>query len=188
MNGFTIVELLVGLLLISIAFTGSAMVLMSGNRSLQTARMDDRSEALIDDDVARMNELSTRLTCCDGTCTTSPSANIPPPTDGCLPANPGDQEYYYPVIKPSVVGLIPFLEDPATGQCNNGGIGDAMISEMNSDGNAPDADFTATGLSRTAERVDSSDDKNHLVRLTYSLDSESRRVVYVLPPAAAWCP
>lgn len=187
MNGFTIVELLVGLLLVSIAFTGSAMVLMSGNRSLQTARKEDRSEALIDDDAARMVELSTRLTCCDGTCTTTPSATFPPTTAGCFPgANPGDQDYYYPVINAG--GSAPFLEDPDTGSCNNGGIGDAMISEMNGAGNAPDAVFTATGLTRTAERVDATDGKNHLVRLTYSLDSESRRVVYVLPPAAAWCP
>jgi prepilin-type N-terminal cleavage/methylation domain-containing protein len=190
-EGFSLVELLVGMVLVAIASAGSALVLISSNNTLQTARTNDRSEALIDDDVARMQELSTRLTCCSGACTTTPATVPSPATAVCLTgASPGDKGYYYPVINAGESA--PFLENPATatppGLCNNGGIGNAMVTAMNASGNAPDADFTAAGLSRTPARVDAADGRNHLVRVTYSSGLVSRRVVYVLPPAASWCP
>lgn len=175
--GFTLVELLVGSILLLIAGSGAALIVSSSANPLQTSRRIDRLEALIDDDIAAVREISSRFSCCSGACGLS--------TTGCLAAAAGDDRFYFPLATDASPPA--FLEG-TNGLCNNGGVGNAFVTTITASA-APSAAFTAAGLSRAVARADASDGRNHLVRLTYTAPANTGagRVVYVLPPAASWC-
>lgn len=180
-GGFTLVELLVGGVLVLIAGAGAALIISGTSNTLQSSREIDRLQALVDDDVAQIRELSARFSCCSGACGLG--------TGGCLAANARDDRFYYPIATDAAAPQ--FLEGPigATGLCNNGGVGDAFIASIAANA-APSADFAAAGLNRAVVRADGADGRNHLVRLTYTGPANRGvgRVVHILPPAASWCP
>lgn len=184
-SGFSLIELLVGVVLVGITAAAAAAILSSSNRALVGARTQDRRQALIDDDVARINNLSTRFTCCSGTCGLS--------TTGCLSSTPGNDRLYYPQLdsdpNTAIPETAPQLEDPSTGACNNGGIATAFIAQIQS--SVPTTALATLNVSRTAPvRVSTTDGRDHRVRLTYrdSVSNRELRVVDIQPIAASFCP
>lgn len=181
-QGFTIVELLVGSVLVLIAAAGAALIVANTSRTLQAGRDVDRQQALVDDDVAAVREIAARFTCCSGACGVA--------TAGCFPgATPGDDRFYYPFLATANAAAPAFLEG-AAGSCNvNGGVGNAFIAAIAA--NAPTSgEFNTQGLVRAVAPVDANDPRNHRVRLTYTGPANRgvARIVEILPPAASWCP
>jgi prepilin-type N-terminal cleavage/methylation domain-containing protein len=165
-DGFTLVELLVSTVIIGIILGGLlAFPQIIGRGSQQTQRQNE-SQSAIDTDLANMRALANNLSCCSGSCTTSPSP------DDCNSVGPGNQDFY-----------VPKSNSPASSTfrtaCTSGTLAASLKSNL--EARSPSAGIT----SRTIV-VDSG--SAHRVRITYTAPGNVERVAILVPTAAAFCP
>jgi type II secretory pathway pseudopilin PulG len=183
--GFTIIEPLVLVVLLSIVVSGTALVLTSVNRSSAEARRVVTMNQEIDSNLAEINQLSRRLTCCSSVCTVTPPTTFGT-TANCATNNPLDSRYFYPQRDdPATTGTIAGTS-PATADeraavdqlCASGAFMTPLLTAVN-------ALTQPAGVTRTATAQ-----ANNTIRVIYNDDVNGRvtRVANVTPPMARWCP
>ena len=184
-GGFTIVEPLVLVILLSIVVSGTAVVLTSVNRSSAEARRVVTMDEDIDSQLAEIKQLSGRLTCCSSVCTVTPPTTFGT-TSNCATNNPLDSRYFYPqrddpATTATIVGTSPATSDEraAVDQlCASGAFLNPLVTAVN-------ALAQPAGVTRTAAAQ-----ANRTIRIVYTdtVNSRVTRVANITPPMARWCP
>ena len=183
-NGFSLVEVVVSAAITGLVILGVANLWGLSSQMFQSLRQRNSQEALIEEDIAAMEDLAYRYTCCSGSCTTDPSAVEAAATckgeggEG-TPAI-GTEFYYFPYYDRS--DTTPRSNVSAFGAlCTNGTLVTALASQMAS---APKSKaFTERGLTRSVA-VDNG--SLHRVRVDYT-GTNLQRSTMVVPTAARWC-
>jgi type II secretory pathway pseudopilin PulG len=180
-QGFSLLEPLLASVMLAIVTSGTAMMLMSANRVSSKADAVDNIEWEINKDLAAIQRLSRRLTCCSGSCMIpDPSTFSYGSTKACAVNNPDDDRYFFPQ-----------LDDPSTANVNEPSAVDTLCGNSNNNTfMAPleiaiDAKANPSGVSRTTTiRSD------HTLEVAYTetTTNQVRRVALIVPPMAFWCP
>ncbi|WP_216918753.1 hypothetical protein [Synechococcus sp. CCAP 1479/9] len=187
-GGFTIVEPLVLVILLSIVVSGTAVVLTSVNRSSAEARRVVTMDQEIDSSIAQIKQLSGRLTCCTSVCTVTPPTTFGT-TSNCATNNPLDSRYFYPqrddpATTATIVGTSPATSDEraAVDQlCASGAFLNPLVTAIND----PIVIPRPTGVTLTPAVQ-----ANRTIRVTFfdTVNSRVTRVANITPPMARWCP
>lgn len=181
--GFTLVEIIVATVLLALVSGGTALTLMSANRSTVRSELLTRTSAAVDTNIAAILERSERFTCCSGVCTANP-ATIAAAGAKCT-GTFGDANYYFPSIAPAdVADLTNFLSRCRPTSTTNGLVG-PLIAEINADATLNLT--TPPGIIRTIQVDDNADLLNHRMRITFA-GNGLNRVVKIVPNVAVWCP
>lgn len=190
-EGFSLAELVLAGSLMAAVLGGAATALLVANNSSSRQGNLSRVDSLIDQDLAAIQALDRRFSCCTGNPCTANAATIAA-SASCRNAagsavNPGDENYYSP-LQSDTSG-----SNPADTQdmqrfkaaCANGGIASTFQGLLPT---LPTAEAPAA-LSRS---VDVHNATTNLLRITYtgsiSGSRVSTRVVNMIPIAAHWCP
>lgn len=175
-SGFTLVEILIGVGLLLLVASGSAMLITAANSMLGTSTSQNNAQAAIDSDVARARKLAEDYTCCPGSCTTDAAVISSARSSGKCAGNVNDSTYYFPQQSADA--------DTFSSACANGTITTNLIASIQAQG-------TLSGISRTVASDDSTDPTSHRIRITYSGSGSASgisRVIKLVPTVAAWCP
>lgn len=175
-SGFTLVEILIGVGLLLLAASGSAMLITAANSMLGTSTSQNDAQAAIDSDISRARKLAEDYTCCPGSCTTDATLISAARSSGKCAGNVNDSTYYFPQQAADV--------DTFSSACANGSITGNLIAAIQGQG-------AISGISRTVAVDDSSDPTSHRIRISYSGSggaSGISRVIKLVPTVAAWCP
>ncbi|WP_411867811.1 hypothetical protein [Vulcanococcus limneticus] len=176
-------------MILIVALSGTAALLMTANRAQVSSDLRNRREALIDADVATIKDLSERYTCCPGSCTVN-IATINASSSCAVDYPPADidrEDYYFPVGDQTAIDAFSKTNyDPATGNissetgfCKDGTLVNNLVTAVQAIG-------PIDGVSRTVNVDDAS---VHRIRVTYSSTNPTiGRVVKIIPTVAAWCP
>jgi type II secretory pathway pseudopilin PulG len=71
-NGFSLVEVVVSAAITGLVILGVANLWGQSSKMFQQLRQRNSQEALIEEDIATMEDLAYRYTCCPGSCTIDP--------------------------------------------------------------------------------------------------------------------
>lgn len=211
--GFTLVELVVAVVVLT---TGFAMAALTNSTTLRTMIRDlilSDQESLIDEDLAQIRQMAEAYTWCSGEGSLTASG----PT--CASSTPLAKNYYFPHNPPGPDD--DYIPPPVTtamenfaAACNNKTLTQNLISAINSIGVTPTQpappDLTLpssnTGsqeevaIRRTAALANPDAASQlgvglqpHVIRISYrkvrgSTMEPVERDVDILPPVAAWCP
>lgn len=168
-NGFTLPEVLVSVIIVTIAVLGSivaANLIFSSIRGTEIRADQNRA---IDRDVARIVALSENY----GACTNPLGSAV----DTCTDANPGDSFYYFPADPANIVTF--------ENACADGSIVNGFITAI---GQLP---ATEAGVSRdSVARLTGAAGNNHLVEITWTdgPGGDDLRSIQITPLVSAWCP
>ncbi|KEF41342.1 MAG: hypothetical protein ER33_11885 [Cyanobium sp. CACIAM 14] len=172
-TGFTLVEILVGAVLLAIVGSLTALVFSVSNRSTVSSTAIANANAAIDTDVSRIKEVAERFTCCSGTCTADATAIATAVAAGTCAGSVGDSTYYFPQNPDTnTTATANFTSACASGLTTN------LISQI------PAASLPA-GISRAVQ--DDGDATARRIRITYT-GGGVNRVVKIVPTVASWCP
>lgn len=173
--GFTLAEILIGAALVSIAVAGAATLLVSGTRLRARTEAADRHEALIDSDIALVQNLARRYNWCLGAADFS-GAN-------CNSVGPGREDYYFPANPANVTTFVAACTTTA-GSPPRTTLINSLINQL------PQTQLTATaGELVRAAAVPDGDAEAQRIRITYANQANTvTRVVTLVPPVANWCP
>lgn len=178
--GFTMVEILIGVVLLVLVASGSALLISAANSMLGTSTSQNDAQAAIDSDISRARKLAEDYTCCPGSCTADAATISTARSNGQCLGNANDSTYYFPqkdtVQNPDVTSF--------SNACANGTVTTNLISAIQALG-------TLSGITRTVAVDDASDPTSHCLRITYSGSGGAAgitRVVKLVPTVAAWCP
>jgi len=174
--GFTLVEVLVGVVLLALVASGSAVLIMEANRMLGTSTSQNSAQAAIDSDLARARKLAEDYTCCPGSCTATASVISAARSSGKCDGGVNDSTYYFPQQSTDVPT---FLD-----ACSNGTLITNLVTAIQAQG-------VISGITRTVAVDDASDPIAHRLRITYTGTGGAagiNRVVKLVPTTAAWCP
>ena len=196
-TGFTLVELLVSVAIVALALVGIAGPWGIGSTAFQRSRVRNNQEAAIDDDIAVMEDLAFRYTCCPGSCTTDSAVISAALTckgvGGVGTPAVGSEYYYFPYYAPAASALAnvdafagSVDQSPRdgvyeNGACHTGQLVQGLVSVMSA---AATTDLVAADVTRSVVVDDAA---LHRIRLTYTGTNLSR-VVLIVPAVAAWCP
>ena len=184
-GGFTLVELLVAAVLMALVVGGTATIMLVSTRTSQRSGKQRLLESLINQDLAAIQDLNDRFTCCPGSCTATASTITAAVTSGsCATSTSGSQTYYSPVQASGSSSTAATTTFEAA--CSAGTIATALATEFPSVPTAP----TGTSLNRSS--VSQVDTAAHRLQWSYTAAVNGRtvinRVVNLVPVAAAWCP
>lgn len=175
-RGSSLVEVLVSIAILGVLGAGIAIIFTRGNTALFGTKSTNQLEEAVDQDLARIKDISFRMTCCSGSCTTESGRTSPcsidPSTNTFYP--PGKQNYYFPDSTLDVGGT---AINAFTAKCNNGTLVADLVSLI---GNAS----LPAGVSR---QFITSAAASHRLTVIYSGVAASRSYILV-PTVAAWCP
>lgn len=194
---FSLVELLVGVAIVGLVLVGLAGPWRIGSWAHQQSRLRNNQEVAIEDDLAAMQDLAYRYTCCPGSCTTDTATIAASPTckgvGGVGTPAVGSEYYYFPYYAPAALAL-PNAEAFAgsvdlaprdgvfeNGLCHTGQLLPALVTAMTA---ASSSDLAAVDVSRMVAVDDAA---QHRLRLTYT-GTNLERVVLLVPAVAGWCP
>jgi len=174
-SAFSLVELLVSVVIISVIGVALASVFNAGNNSFQRTRDSNLLESTIDGDLSVIKDIAFRLTCCSGSCTIDQS--IISGSTSCTTNAPGNQNYYFPE---------PGLSNDDTPQitnfksaCSSSELINSFVSAIESESNP-----LPQGITRS---FDTSRAARHRLTINYS-GADQTRSYTVSPTVAAWCP
>jgi hypothetical protein len=164
---------------------------MVSNRASTGSRSLTELERLIEQDLARINNLNTSYTCCPGTCTAvratiEASTTCATDTAGTV-LQPGSDRYYSPV-QPYIPigGTYNAAMASFRNACTNGTLAPNLIAAFP----APPTPPAGATLTRSTPTI--ADPVSHRVEWTYSAaingSTVITRVVNMIPTAASWCP
>lgn len=188
--GFTLVEVVLAGTLMAAVLGGAAAALLVANRSSGTQGGLSRIDSLIDQDLAAIQALDRRFTCCTGSPCTATAATISASAT-CRDAfgtavNPGNENYYSPFQSATPTADETTAWDNFRTACRSGTIASTFEGLLPA---VPTAEAPA-GLTRTVARPESN--PTNLLRIsysgTYAGSTVSTRVVNLIPTAASWCP
>ncbi|QEY33212.1 hypothetical protein EVJ50_14180 [Synechococcus sp. RSCCF101] len=196
-RGFSVVEPLLVVVLISIAAIGASEMWRVSNRQRQRSNERIALNVAIDSDLARIQELAAELTCCSGACTMGiPSGITPYLINGaatgdvespCATDNPLDDRYFFPrndnpatttVNEPDLVSN----QDPNNpGLCERNEVVDPLISAIEEQIDVP------AGATRTITKL-----ANNRLLVTYGdasrdVEDPALRIERITPPMALFC-
>jgi prepilin-type N-terminal cleavage/methylation domain-containing protein len=173
---FSLLEILVGVALLAVVASGSAMLITMANRMLGTSTTQNNAQAAIDSDISGARKLAENYTCCPGSCTADTTAiNTARGSGKCL-GSVNDSTYYFPQQAADVTTF--------SNACTAGTLTANLIAAIQSMG-------TLNGITRSVAVDDSSDPTAHRIRITYAgtaAQAGITRVVKLVPTVAAWCP
>lgn len=189
-DGFSLVEVVLAGALMAVVLGGAAATLLVANRSSGRQGGLSRVDSLIDQDLAAIQALDRRFTCCTGSPCTATAATIAAATtcrdaDG-VARSPGNENFYSPrqSFTPTADERVAWTNFSTA--CGNGTIASSFQALLPT---APTAEAPA-GLTRTVARPDPN--PTNLLRIsytgTYGGSAVSTRVVSLIPTAANWCP
>ncbi len=161
-DGFSIVEILIGTVLLAITLSMAATLSMVSTGAMRSSEARSRGQAQIDSDVAAIRDLAETYTWCTG------SGGF---SCGSIPAR--TETYYFPTNAAAIVSFETACSNPVTGDLNG-----ALVAAIN--GRAQPQGITRTVVNDTTSTA-------HRLRITYA-GPEANRVVVVVPTVAAWCP
>jgi len=191
-EGFSLVELVLAGSLMAVVIGGTATALLVANNSSSRQGGLSRVDSLIDQDLAAIQALDRRFTCCTGSPCTANATTITASTS-CRDAlgvarGPGNENFYSP-RQNDTTGRNPadtLDMERFRAACGNGTIASTFQSMLPT---LPTAEAPA-GLSRSVSSP--SPNPTNLLRITYtgtiSGSTVSTRVINVIPTAANWCP
>jgi hypothetical protein len=173
---------LIGSALVAIAVAGAASLLVSGTRTRARAEVNDRHEALIDEDVSQIQELARSYTWCSGAATFDGST--------CNLVGPGSEDYYFPnPIAADGTGPTRIVDlvracTPTSGSPARTDLINSLIAQL------PAAQLT--GINGELVRAAAVPDgpalaQRVLITYTNQANTVSRRVI-LTPTVASWCP
>lgn len=174
--GFTLVEILIGVVMLALVASGSAMLITVANRMLGTSTSQNNAQAAIDSDISRVRKLAEDYTCCPGSCTSNAATITTARGSGRCLGNANDSTYYFPQLAADIPAF--------TTACEAGTLTANLILAIQSIASLPD-------VTRTVMVDDNSDLSSHRIRLIYSgtaANTGIARVVKLVPTVAAWCP
>ncbi|MFY7696124.1 MAG: type IV pilus modification PilV family protein [Cyanobium sp.] len=182
-NAFSLVEVVVSAAITGLVIIGVARLWGESSQMFQQLRNRNSQEALIEDDIATMEDLAYGYTCCPGSCTINPSIVAASPTCKGEAGNGipsiGTEYYYFPYYSPLDTST-PNI-DAFEVLCTSGNLVTELASQLAA---APKSNlFTKLGLTRTVV-VDNKD--LHRVRVDYT-GTNLQRSTMVVPTAARWC-
>lgn len=186
-DAFSLVELLMSIAISGIVIVGAARLWGESSRVFQQLRVRNGQEAVVDEDIAVMEDLAYRYTCCPGACTTNASTISGSPTcrgkEGSGIPSVGTEYYYFPYYPPSASSTpnITLLEN----LCSNGTLVNDLVAALRVSP-VKDSRFNRSGqpLTRTII-VDNA--TAHRVRIDY-MGTNLKRSTMLVPTAARWCP
>jgi type II secretory pathway pseudopilin PulG len=201
-SGFSLAEVLVGAVLLAVSMVGAAALLVSGTVTRTSTTRNDQRQALIDNDIALIQERARLYTWCTGSARFT-NATCPGP-GGIGTIDPGSEDYYSvdyadatelcwsppggtstpnaacTAFRNACVGN-PSATPPSPPQ-----IAALLGNEITT--NIPQTQLDDADLVRTVV-VD--DAQEHRLAITYTstgADAQVIRRFVLVPPVAAWCP
>lgn len=186
-GGFTIIESLITVILLAAVVSGSAIMLTSINRSSTRSDSLVELDSAIDSNLAQINDISVRFTCCSGVCTVTPPNNFGTAASACATADPRDDRYYFPQrddtsTTGNFANTTTAREPDAVDQLCLPNNNTVFMTPLKT---AVDALAVPAGATRTTTIR-----ANHILEVSYRNTSEDRvvRFANILPPMANWCP
>lgn len=190
-TGFTLVEMVLASVLMAVVLGGAAATLLVANRSSGRQGGLNELESLIDRDLAAIQALDRRFSCCTGSPCTADAATIAAATTcrdaiGTGTARPPGNENFY---SPRQSAIPTTAENSAwttfSTACGNGTIASTFQGLLPT---LPSAQAPAT-LNRVSAVTDNAANR---LQLTYTGSNQgsvvTTRVVNLIPTAANWCP
>jgi type II secretory pathway pseudopilin PulG len=182
-NAFSLVEVVVSAAITGLVIIGVARLWGESSQMFQQLKNRNSQEALIEEDIATMEDLAYRYTCCPGSCTID-SATVAASSTCKGEAGNGTPaigtEYYYFPYYPPLATSTPNI-DAFEALCTNGTLVTQLASQMAA---APKSSlFTKQGLTRSVV-VDNA--SLHRVRIDYT-GTNLQRSTMVVPTTARWC-
>jgi prepilin-type N-terminal cleavage/methylation domain-containing protein len=185
-GGFSLVELLVASVIMTIAVVGSVTLTQRSGATSSAASARYQQQSLVDADVARIRRLNDRFTCFSGTCTSAGTTD------------PGKNDYF-----PTPVGAAPNIINSTAGDnfealCRS----TVLITQLVADiGTTPPSALTSAGVTYTIDTSNQGEQplgssppnlQSNLHRYTVTYTSAAsgevlRRVTFV-PTTVSWCP
>ena len=101
-DGFTMVEILVGVVLLAVVASGSAVLISVANRLLGTSTSQSNAQAAVDSDISRARKLAEDYTCCPGSCTADAATITTACAAGKCLGNVNDSTYYFPQLSADI--------------------------------------------------------------------------------------
>jgi len=194
--GFSLVEVLVGLLVFAIASAATIAVFSNTIRSIYRTDDQARANAAVDSDISRLKQLAEQYNACmapvSGAVASSGSTTVCTGKwpDGITSIKLGDSYYYYP--DPSASGgaaaVANFRTACAAGSANSH-ITKNLIDYINNPAkfSQPPSQFKVTRSVATREAA--TEASNYVILIDYtSTQFNINRRVKLLPVIAAWCP
>lgn len=169
-DGSTILEVLIAVAIIGLAFAGAATLSAVQNRSLISASNLSTVQSQLDADVAAVRNLAETYTWCSGAGGFNGSAA------NCAGATARTENYYFPIA--SAATAISNFETA----CNNtvsDTLNTALVTAINA--------ITLPSLI-TARTVVNDDIAAHRLRINYTTSAGASRTLVLTPTVAAWCP
>jgi type II secretory pathway pseudopilin PulG len=172
-NGFTLVEVLVVVVTLSLGLVGIASLVGIAGRNQAVLNTSNRRADAIAADISEVRRINDRYTCAGLTAVSGGSCVVS--------ANDVNQSGYYPS---TVNGQTNFRD-----RCDFDGSGADLVSGIASliptNSNAS-ASLTAAGVTRT---IDTANQGNaHRYTVTYTADGQTLATATYVPTTAAWCP
>ncbi|MFM7169504.1 MAG: prepilin-type N-terminal cleavage/methylation domain-containing protein [Cyanobium sp.] len=197
-NGFAMVEMLMSVVITSLVLAVVAGLWAINSRAFQQQRLRNDQEALVDNDIAAMEDLAYRYTCCPGSCTTNATTISASSTckgvNGTGTPKVGTEYYYFPYYAANATSWP--NSDAVKILCDNGTLVTQLVTDLK---NAPltTSTYAQTGqqLTRTVVAEDppttgtppADSSQSHRIRITYTGNNFSRSTI-IVPMAARWCP
>lgn len=187
-SGFSLVEVLVALVVITLASTGAIVAFNVTNQSVRGTEERSEQNRLIDADVARITRLSETFT----SCVTPEGANPTNPASYCTGSDVafGNSYYYFPVISdPNNSATWTAATDFRTA-CDDGTLRANFIAALGG-GAAANINGVNGSALVTRQQIQAVSGSNHLVEITWTAPGNTTRIlrrIRVAPTVSSWCP
>ncbi len=181
--GFSLVEILVGVVILASALGMAGAMNGVATRGLSSSTVLNDRNAAVDADIAMVRSMAERYTWCSG----APSLEASDPTT-CLGNSPSDESYFSPAVS-----LQDAKDNGDVGNgnkanferaCQDGSLSDDLIQRIN---NRP----TPAGITRSAAGITSAG-RTHRISVLYQTARNDAnpvvRSVVITPPVASFCP
>lgn len=182
-GGFSFMEILVGMMILTSALGMAVAMNGMATRSLSSSTVLNDRNAAVDADIAMVRSMAERYTWCSG----APSLEASDPTT-CLGSSPSDESYFSPAV--SQQNALDFGDFGNNNKanferaCEDGTLSDDLIQRIN---NRPNP----AGITRSAAGITSAG-RTHRIQIIYQTarndDNPVVRSVVITPPVASFCP
>ena len=194
-NGFAMVEMLMSVVITSLVLAVAAGLWGINTRAFQQQRLRNDQEALVDNDIAAMEDLAYRYTCCPGSCTTNATTIAASPTckglNGTGTPAVGTEYYYFPYYAPTTSSTsIPNITS-IENLCDNGILVTNLATTLSTYAQ-PGQQLTRTVVAEdpptNVPSPPANSSQSHRLRITYTGSNNLNRSTIIVPMAARWCP
>lgn len=187
-NGFSLVEVLVALVVFSFAAVTTLLFFNSSLSSVYRTGSQSDANASIESDIARIKQLAEEYNACmaptgtaasGSTTLCSGTEHVWP--DGSTPVQFGDAWYYYPSTSTSAA-----LRDAFLSACSSSSEDSHITRNLIEAIEETDA---PAGVTRAVSRDDPADASNHVILVRYRAASIGiDRLIKISPVVSSWCP